>query len=173
MIDGPFGAPTSKIFRANHAVLVGTGIGVTPFAPVLQSFMHRYWEKREECPKCHYRWTDDLSNLGNLEKVIMINIICIKSFFFCHYFFTVRILHSCTSIHVLNVKVEFVWINRDTGPMDWFHQLLAQLEIEQAEKGGMMEKFLDIHMYITSALKKDDVRTLGVNLALDILYKKV
>ena len=57
--------------------------------------------------------------------------------------------------------------------MDWFHQLLAQLEIEQAEKGGMMEKFLDIHMYITSALKKDDVRTLGVNLALDILYKKV
>ena len=84
-----------------------------------------------------------------------------------------NILHSCTSIHVLNVKVEFVWINRDTGPMDWFHQLLAQLEIEQAEKGGMMEKFLDIHMYITSALKKDDVRTLGVNLALDILYKKV
>ena len=57
--------------------------------------------------------------------------------------------------------------------MDWFHQLLAQIEIEQAEKGSAMDKFLDIHMYITSALKKDDVRTLGVNLALDILYKKV
>ena len=70
-------------------------------------------------------------------------------------------------------KVDFVWINRDTGPMDWFHQLLAQIEIEQAEKGSVMDKFLDIHMYITSALKKDDVRTLGVNLALDILYKKV
>ena len=82
MIDGPFGAPTSNIFRANHAVLVGTGIGVTPFASVLQSIMHRYWEKREECPKCNYRWTHDLSNLGNLEKVLTINFFCIKSLFF-------------------------------------------------------------------------------------------
>ena len=82
MIDGPFGAPTSNIFRANHAVLVGTGIGVTPFASVLQSIMHRYWEKREECPKCNYRWTHDLSNLGNLEKVLTITFFCIKSLFF-------------------------------------------------------------------------------------------
>ena len=40
-IDGPFGAPTSQIFRAQHAVLIGTGIGVTPFASILQSIMHR------------------------------------------------------------------------------------------------------------------------------------
>ena len=26
--------------------------------------------------------------------------------------------------------------------MDWFHQLLAQIEIEQAEKGSVMVKFL-------------------------------
>lgn len=36
-IDGPFGAPSSNIFRAEHAVLIGTGIGVTPFASILQS----------------------------------------------------------------------------------------------------------------------------------------
>ena len=40
-IDGPFGAPTSQIFHAQHAVLIGTGIGVTPFASILQSIMHR------------------------------------------------------------------------------------------------------------------------------------
>ena len=27
-IDGPFGSPSSNIYRAEHAVLVGTGIGV-------------------------------------------------------------------------------------------------------------------------------------------------
>ena len=69
-IDGPFGAPTSQIFRAQHAVLIGTGIGVTPFASILQSIMHRYWQARNTCPKCHYMWTNDLStSVLNLRKV--------------------------------------------------------------------------------------------------------
>ena len=29
-IDGPFGSPSSNIYRAEHAVLVGIGIAVTP-----------------------------------------------------------------------------------------------------------------------------------------------
>ena len=41
-IDGPYGAPASNIFRAHHAVLIATGIGVTPFSSILQSIMHRY-----------------------------------------------------------------------------------------------------------------------------------
>ena len=71
-IDGPFGAPTSQIFRAQHAVLIGTGIGVTPFASILQSIMHRYWQARNTCPKCQYKWTNDLrASVGlNLRKVI-------------------------------------------------------------------------------------------------------
>ena len=70
-IDGPFGAPTSQIFRAQHAVLIGTGIGVTPFASILQSIMHRYWQERNECPNCKYNWTNDLSSSSvlNLRKV--------------------------------------------------------------------------------------------------------
>ena len=41
-VDGPFGSPSSNIYRAEHAVLIGTGIGITPFASILQSIMHRY-----------------------------------------------------------------------------------------------------------------------------------
>ena len=40
-IDGAHGAPSSAIFQAEHAVLVATGIGVTPFASILQSIMHQ------------------------------------------------------------------------------------------------------------------------------------
>ena len=47
-IDGPFGSPSSNIYRAEHAVLIGTGIGVTPFASILQSIAHRYFT----CPCC-------------------------------------------------------------------------------------------------------------------------
>ena len=36
-----------------------------------------------------------------------------------------------------------------------------------------MEHFLDMHMYITSALQKTDMKAVGLQLALDLLYKKV
>lgn len=35
-VDGPFGAPAEDVFHAEVAVLVGTGIGVTPWASVLK-----------------------------------------------------------------------------------------------------------------------------------------
>ena len=70
-VDGPYGAPASQIFRAKHAVLIGTGIGVTPYASILQSIMHRYWQAKNTCPKCQYHWTDDpkVSVDINLRKV--------------------------------------------------------------------------------------------------------
>ena len=50
---------------------------------------------------------------------------------------------------------------------------MSQLEIEQAEQGGTMDRFLDMHMYITSALQKTDMKAVGLQLALDLLHKKV
>ena len=71
------------------------------------------------------------------------------------------------------VQVDFFWINRDQRSFEWFVNLLSQLEIEQAEQGGSMERFLDMHMYITSALQKTDMKAVGLQLALDLLHKKV
>ncbi|NXE29466.1 NOX5 oxidase, partial [Ardeotis kori] len=41
-IDGPYGTPTRRIFTSEHAVLIGAGIGITPFASILQSIMYRW-----------------------------------------------------------------------------------------------------------------------------------
>lgn len=82
-VDGPFGAPSSHIFRAQHAVLIGTGIGVTPFASILQSIMHKYWKARHICPSCSYSWTNDVpDSVMNLRKVCGM-----FSLFFCCFFF--------------------------------------------------------------------------------------
>lgn len=71
-LDGPYGAPSSHIFRAQHAVLIATGIGVTPFASILQSIMHRYWKARHTCPKCKFSWACDIpATVMNLRKVII------------------------------------------------------------------------------------------------------
>ena len=70
-------------------------------------------------------------------------------------------------------QVDFIWINRDQKSFEWFHHLLAQLEIEQAEKGGAMERFLDMHMYMTALKERTSIRAAGLQLALDFLYEKV
>lgn len=53
-IDGPYGSPSSQILQAEHAVLIATGIGVTPFASILQSIVHHFQKKRQRCPKCSH-----------------------------------------------------------------------------------------------------------------------
>jgi len=49
---------------------------------------------------------------------------------------------------------------------------LSQLEIEQAEHGGEMSRFLEMHMYVTSALARSDMRAVALQMALDILHEK-
>ena len=68
-IDGPYGAPASNVFRAQHAVLIATGIGVTPFASILQSIMWRFWENKKTCPGCNHKWTEGMDRLFHLMKV--------------------------------------------------------------------------------------------------------
>jgi NADPH oxidase len=40
-IDGPYGAPAEDVFGKEVAVLVGAGIGVTPFASILKHIWYR------------------------------------------------------------------------------------------------------------------------------------
>ena len=37
----------------------------------------------------------------------------------------------------------------------------------------MMSRFLDMHMYVTSALQRTDMKAVGLQLALDLLHEKV
>lgn len=39
-IDGPYGAPAEDVFNNEIAVLIGTGIGVTPWASILKNIWH-------------------------------------------------------------------------------------------------------------------------------------
>ena len=69
--------------------------------------------------------------------------------------------------------MDFFWINRDQRSFEWFVHLLSQLELEQAELSGLMDRFLDLHLYITSALKKTDMKAVGLQMALDLIYANV
>ncbi|CAH0715144.1 unnamed protein product, partial [Brenthis ino] len=161
-LDGPYGAPSSHIFRASHAVLVAAGIGVTPFASLLQTVMLRHRAARRRCLRCAAALPPAASPGMNLKKV------------------------------------DFFWINREQRSFEWFVSLLSQLEMEQAEdealaaeleemkgkgegegegqedkeKAKENSRFLEMHMYITSALQKSDMKAVGLQLALDLLHEK-
>ncbi|KAJ1660702.1 hypothetical protein IWQ61_000410 [Dispira simplex] len=57
-VDGPFGAPTEHVFDYEVSILVGAGIGVTPFASVLKSLWHRVTQpgRLSELRKVYFIW---------------------------------------------------------------------------------------------------------------------
>lgn len=77
-IDGPFGAPAQDVLSNEVAVLIGAGIGVTPFASILKDIWYKQqnhklgalrrvlfvWLNREAE---NFEWFNAL--LKNLEKV--------------------------------------------------------------------------------------------------------
>src|SRR5262249_40013876 len=87
-IDGPYGSPTAHLFQSRVAVLIGAGIGVTPFASVLESIVLRANappEKRSKTEWVHFFWLNKdqysfewfralLSKLEELDKRSVLNI---------------------------------------------------------------------------------------------------
>lgn len=57
-IDGPFGSASEDVFKFEVAVLVGAGIGVTPFASILKSIWYRmnYPQGRTRLRKVYFFW---------------------------------------------------------------------------------------------------------------------
>lgn len=67
-IDGPYGTASRRIFNSEHAVLIAGGIGVTPFASILQSLWFKYMKSLKKCAKCNHEWYDDIDQ-KKLRKV--------------------------------------------------------------------------------------------------------
>ncbi|XP_048251238.1 NADPH oxidase 5-like [Haliotis rufescens] len=135
-IDGPYGTSSRALFETEHAVLIGSGIGVTPYASILQSIMYRFKAYKRCCPSCTHSWYDEVPP------------------------------------HVMNLKkVDFIWINRDQKSFEWFVSLLTQLEMEQTMEGGL-GNMIEMHMYMTAALNKTDLKGIGLQMALDLIHKK-
>ncbi|KAI0218114.1 hypothetical protein L0F63_006714 [Massospora cicadina] len=58
MVDGPFGSASEDVFLYEVAVLIGAGIGVTPFASVLKSIWYRvnYPQAKTRLTKVYFIW---------------------------------------------------------------------------------------------------------------------
>ncbi|KAJ5818995.1 Riboflavin synthase [Penicillium riverlandense] len=41
-IDGPFGAPAQRFYEFDHTIIIGSGIGITPFAGILTDLQNKW-----------------------------------------------------------------------------------------------------------------------------------
>jgi len=55
-LDGPFGSSNTQIFKSRYPVLIGAGIGVTPYASVLESLVTRANEEVTDLKKLYFFW---------------------------------------------------------------------------------------------------------------------
>jgi predicted ferric reductase len=57
-VDGPYGAPSTRVFEARFVVLIGAGIGVTPFASILESLVLRSQDpaRSSKVERVHFFW---------------------------------------------------------------------------------------------------------------------
>lgn len=46
-IDGPFGAPAQRFYDYNYSIIVGGGIGVTPFSAILTDLEESFTERKD------------------------------------------------------------------------------------------------------------------------------
>jgi hypothetical protein len=67
------------------------------------------------------------------------------------------------------LQVDFYWINREQRSFEWFVSLLSQLEIEQAEQGGAMER-QDNHTNGLASIYSHTLHPPTPNLFLPSLY---
>jgi hypothetical protein len=71
IINGPYSSCARYIFNNKHVVLIGSGIGITPYAAILSSLMSQFRSSRTICKHCHkFNYNDSgLWENHRLEKV--------------------------------------------------------------------------------------------------------
>ncbi|GES79470.1 NADPH oxidase [Rhizophagus clarus] len=105
MVDGPFGSASEDVFKFEVAMLVGAGIGVTPFASILKSIWYRvnYPKKSTKLRKVYFFWIcRDYDSFEWFQSLLLaIEEQDIQQFIEIHTYLTGRLRHSeVGNIHV-------------------------------------------------------------------------
>lgn len=135
-VDGPFGAPAERFFDFDQTIIIGSGIGVTPFSGILNDLQSREdhaWTRRRDSTSSHESKADHvpaplqrMPTTINNKKEIDLN---------------------------LYRRVDFHWVIRDRAYLEWFSALLNKIST------GEHNPNLDIRMHNHVSKKRKDITT--------------
>ncbi|KIX06881.1 uncharacterized protein Z518_04857 [Rhinocladiella mackenziei CBS 650.93] len=137
-IDGPFGAPAQRFYEFDQAIIVGAGIGVTPFSGILNDLQTRedhHWSRRRDSTSTNAsneisRPAATTSSNANGNRAI----INAKSYDLEKY-----------------RRVDFHWIVRDKNHLLWFSDLLNKISSESSQRNPNLD--VRIHNHLTKKRK--------------------
>jgi len=135
-VTGPFGAPAQKVWGFDTLMVVGAGIGVTPFASILRSVQLR--SKQRETIMTAARpssWRSAMGNQGQDDP-------------------RAGLQRLVEDLVVVPKKIYFYWICRGQEEFDWFCDLLA------AAADGPAAGIVDITLFLTGEIELGQVKKL-------------
>ncbi|CAE1319995.1 DUOX [Acanthosepion pharaonis] len=155
-VDGPYGAGQQDWYRFDVSILVGAGIGVTPYAAILKDFVHMNAMKNTykiKCQKVHFIWVTGshrhfewlIDILQEVEQIDTKGIVSIDIFitkFFQHYDLRTAMLYICEE-----------YFQKHFGGRSVFTGLKAKTHFGRPQLGVMMKSIHQENPY---------VRTVGV-----------
>ncbi|XP_020252024.1 respiratory burst oxidase homolog protein A [Asparagus officinalis] len=133
LIDGPYGAPAQDYSKYDVLLLVGLGIGATPFISILKDLLNNIVKMEEQadsmvdfCPPA-----GEHMDLATIMRATTPNI---------------RKMLKTTNAY-------FYWVTREQGSFDWFKGVMN--EIAELDYRGIIE----MHNYLTSVYEEGDARS--------------
>ncbi|XP_031450143.1 NADPH oxidase 1 isoform X1 [Phasianus colchicus] len=143
-VDGPFGTASEDVFLYEVAMLVGAGIGVTPFASILKSIWYRFQQNDQTLKTkkvLRAPWDQLIPYHGFLHVQKHLASPCLISHPSPAPSQVIFLPYATAS------QIYFYWLCRDTGAFAWFNDLLASLEQKMAESGKA--DFLTYRLFLT------------------------
>lgn len=133
LIDGPYGAPAQDYRKYDVLLLVGLGIGATPFISILKDLLNNIVKMEEQADSISdfSRSSENStgSNSGNNANTPRGK----------------KILKTTNAY--------FYWVTREQGSFDWFKGVMN--EVAELDQRGVIE----MHNYLTSVYEEGDARS--------------
>ncbi|KAL1207821.1 Respiratory burst oxidase-like protein E [Cardamine amara subsp. amara] len=131
LVDGPYGAPAQDYRSYDVLLLIGLGIGATPFISILKDLLNNSREEQtdNEFSRSDFSWNSYTSS------------------------YTTTTPTSTQGGKKKAVKAHFYWVTREPGSVEWFRGVME--EISDMDCRGQIE----LHNYLTSVYDEGDARS--------------
>ncbi|KAL5232548.1 hypothetical protein ABZP36_031324 [Zizania latifolia] len=135
LIDGPYGSPAQDYSKYDVLLLVGLGIGATPFISILKDLINSIIKMEEEEEASGDLYPPIGRNKAHVDLDTLMRITSKPK----------RVLKTTNAY--------FYWVTREQGSFDWFKGVMNEIaELDQ-------RNIIEMHNYLTSVYEEGDARS--------------
>ncbi|KAI4315479.1 hypothetical protein L6164_028280 [Bauhinia variegata] len=134
-IDGPYGAPAQDYRKYDVLLLVGLGIGATPFISILKDLLNNIVKMEEQADSVSDFSRCSEQSAGSTDSP------------------SLNKISPRQKKALKTTNAYFYWVTREQGSFDWFKGVMN--EVAELDQRGVIE----MHNYLTSVYEEGDARS--------------